>query len=176
MKFTIKETLAGQAAPPGERIKREEVRKMVQDYRNENPTEQKLFYAHFNLGEILDLLVDNKVFPDDIIEQINDSKNQTEFAKYGFKIYLGKYGKTAPIPSQSAFNDRITTILCLTDIVDEKCHLYADKLNTNDKVLISIGKKTNEGDEPYLDQANICPPYYAEGEPKCVYDVYYECT
>lgn len=173
MKITNDESLKSTGPLQGARLKRDDVRKMVQDYRNENETEQKLFYSHFRLAEILDLFADNKVLPQDIIDSLRKESTQDFIKDFGFKIYLGKYGNTAPEPIEPKFKGHITTIICNTDIMEGLN--FADKINTNETGMAArIGQTTIEQD-PYLDQANIFPPYYADGEPKCDYDVYYEC-
>ncbi len=173
MKFTIDEGLEAPLDLPGGRIKREEVMGMVQNYRDENKTEQKLFYAHFSLAEILDVFVDNKVLPPDLIKDINSQATQDFIKNFGFKIYIGKYGVKGPAPVEASYKGHLTTIVCNTNF-SHKFH-YVDKLNTKEAILIATAKKKNPGDPPYLDQANICPPEYAVDEPKCDYDVYYNC-
>ncbi len=174
MKLKIADNLESLTVFPGVRIKREEVRKMVYDYREENKTETKLFYAHFSLSEILELFADNNVLPEDMIKSLQTQTTQNFIKDYGFKIYLGKYGNTASAPADETYKGCITTIVCNTIITAEKFH-YADKLKVDEVFLIAAKKKMAEGDPPYLDQANICPPEYAINDPKCDYDVYYEC-
>ncbi len=173
MKFTIIDDLEDLDSLPGKKIPREVVSLMVKNHRKDDPNNEKLWYAHFSVKEILDLFADNRLIPKDVIDNIQDS-----IANYGFKIYLGKYGSgiSAEPVLNATYKNCVTTILCNTEIVRE--NHYKDMLKPKIDKLLIAGLKYDEDDLPFLDQANICPPPFLGGldEPKCDYDVFYDCV
>jgi hypothetical protein len=172
MKFTIVDGPEHLEEIEGAKIPRATVHTMVNNHRKNDPNNEKLWYAHFSLQEVLDMFVTNEVLPEDLINKLKEQATIDFVKPYGFKIYLGKYASVLPHYMNQEYKNRVTPILCNTEIIKDQ-H-YKDILKSKKNLLLMPGKLLE--DTPYLDQANICPPP-AGGptldEPKCEYDVSY---
>jgi len=133
----------------GGRVDKAMVKSMVYDYRNV-PAE-KLFYAHFQVAEILQLLVDNGAISEGALGHI--------MPNYGVKIYIGQHNHISNCPQgrHEDYMGKNTMIVCATFITDEKKFRYSDKLvNKRDTILLSGARLDNNGNA--LDQSSTYPP------------------
>ncbi len=133
----------------GGRIKKETVKSMVQYYRKQ-ASSGTLFYAHFSVDEIIQLLVDNGAITKGALSHI--------IPDHGLKIYIGKHDDVTNCPiGRPDYMDKDTAILCTTFITDEKKFCYSDKLkNKKNYIAISGTRLGTDGDA--LDQSSTYPP------------------
>jgi len=157
------------------RISPETVKKMVQKHRKGDPLNKKLKYAHFNVYEVLELFIDNEVLPAAICKQIKEKVNQEYIKKYGLKIYLGKHDKDSCPENRPDYENRVTTILCNTEVISAEKNQYADKaiIEKNALLIATPSKGTRPPEDGYLDQTSICPPDnpFIESKNSYIYDI-----
>ena len=147
------------------------IKAMVQLYRKDPKGGEHLKYAHFNVHEILSLLVANDVLDGLITKgQLDDSNTKNQLKKYGLKIYLGRHNDLSmsglPEDMRKQYKNKITTILCNTKIGNG----FRDLLTDDNSVAFAIRETVEEGQG--LDQAEICPPYNTDDDDN--YDIGYE--
>jgi hypothetical protein len=143
------------------RLKRSDVKKMVNQYRSTR-TPGKLKFAHFRLKEILDLLVDNKILNQAILDQLKPIKIEN----YGLKLYLGHHSDGSYCPGKPGYQGYDTIIACNTKLENKRFEDMLDdtKDNNNDSIII-IGYEKNDPYGDGVDMAQICPPECPKDDP-----------
>jgi len=142
------------------RLKRSDVKTMVTQYRDIKG-ENKLKFAHFNLKEIFDLLVDNKILDKEKLSQATNGNTKN----YGLKLYLGNHRDDRYCPGKPNYKGHNTIIVCNTELNSGR---FVDMLDDNKEddnnsvIILGYEKKDNYGDG--LDMAQICPPECPEDD------------
>ncbi len=142
----------------GGSVNRKTLEEMVMAYRT-NPTAQdeKLFYSHFKVEEIIQLLIDNGALSAGAIGHV--------VANHGMKIYIGRHTNEDNCPVGRAYYpgtdrpyymNRDTTIVCTT-IMKDGSFRYEDKLELNKDTVMMPGMKFDDPGEA-LDQSSTYPP------------------
>jgi hypothetical protein len=138
---------------PAAKLDAKLVKAMVDAYRKHPDTKPtSLKFAHFEVDEILQLFIDNK-----IIESYVRNPNPIA-GSYGLKIYIGNHYDMSTCPTNASdyvgFN---TTILCNTVMMNAKLGEFHDLLKDNDTVALPVQDKVINADGYAIDQTYICP-------------------
>lgn len=138
---------------PAAKLTAKDVKAMVDAYRKHTDTKStSLKFAHFEVDEILQLFIDNKII-DSYVRNPNPITGP-----YGLRIYIGNHYdiNTCPVGS-SAYLGYNTTILCNTVMIDPKKGEFHDLLKDDDTIAIPMQEKVRNIDSYALDQTYICP-------------------
>ncbi|MBB2146547.1 hypothetical protein GM921_13675 [Pedobacter sp. LMG 31464] len=155
---------------------RDVVRDMVLAYRQKIKGTDSLKYSHFNVYEVLELLMANKTLSPNLIKAIEAEKESIK--AFGLKIYLAShcFPLSDPLPGNtnaSEYENKTTTVLCNTKIG----HGFRDILDNKSYISLATSREIREGDigeGQGLDQAEICPPYNNDDDDN--YDIGYDGT
>lgn len=144
------------------RLKKSDVEKMVNQYRSTRAPE-KLKFAHFNLKEILDLFVDNKILD----RKKLDLSMLVDVKKRGLKLYLGHHLDGTYCPGKPGYKGYDTIVACNSKLLDDG--RFEDMLDDtkdydNDSVIFLGYDPSGEG----LDMAQICPPECPQDDPPVI--------
>ncbi len=139
----------------GEKINAGKIKDMVVAYRR-NANANALKFAHFEVEEVLQLLIDNK-----IIESYVANPAPIVGEGFGLKIYIGNHFDSTTCPTDHTnYEGYNTTILCNTVMMDSRKGEFYDLLDKNHSVALPIDNKSTImlADGGYgLDQTYICP-------------------
>lgn len=134
----------------GLRLKKSDVKTMVEQYRTTTP-KAKLKFAHFNLKEILDLFVDNKILDKEKLAQAVLSDTE----KHGLKLYMAHHSDDRYCPNKPHYKGYNTIVVCNTI---EDNGTFVDMLDDNKNEDGNKSIISENGGKDGLDQATICPP------------------
>ncbi|WP_276348651.1 hypothetical protein [Daejeonella sp. JGW-45] len=126
------------------RLKKNDVREMVQHHRNNKPF-KKAHFSHFMLTEILTLFRDNGVI--DFTKPLQSQL--TAIKDYGVKFYSGVHFKPETCDGKPDYLNHSNIIICNTK--DDGSNFYKDMLDDNKSISFS-------GAFDGLDMGQICPP------------------
>lgn len=136
----------------GELIDKETVVKMVNAYRKKHESDcNALWYSHFAVLEVLELLQANGIISPETFEVIINNHPEIDKKKAGLKIYLGTHISVDDSPRRdSKYINHDTTIICNTALTqdDSGVSQWVDLLGDDKDSIIYFG----------LDKTSICRP------------------
>ena len=143
------------------RLKRSDVETMVNQYRSIR-AQRELKLAHFNLKEIFELFIDNKILDREKLELAK----LVDVKKHGLKLYLGNHLDERYCPGKPTYKGHNTIIACNTEFRSGRFEDMLDdtKDNDNDSIIIT-GYEKNDPYGDGLDMAQICPPECPKDDP-----------